>query len=236
MASKEELAKLVVTLEAQNAQYLKKFDQSQKKVARFEKQNRKHLQRVSLDFKKILGGVAVAGFGAALTSVINKSREAIDQQAKFADRIGISTEALGGLTHAANLTGVSQQNLQLGLQRMTRRVAEAAQGTGEAKNALAELGLEADQLAKLPVDEQFAEIAEAMADVENQGDRVRLAMRLFDSEGVALVNTLRLGKDGLRDAQIEAEKYGIALSGLDAQKVQDANDEITRAKAEIYRV
>jgi uncharacterized membrane protein len=230
MASTD-LAKLVVKLEAQNSQYLKKLDVSEKKVKRFRKQNKKALQGVSADFKKILGGVAIGGLALGLKRLVSETSKNIDQQAKFAQRIGISTEALGGLEHAADLTGVSQQNLQLGLQRMTRRLAEAAQGTGEAKGAIKELGLEADDLVKLGVDDQFIAIARAMSGVENQSDRVRLAMKLFDSEGVALVNTLKLGEKGLRDAQREAVKYGIALNETDTKKIEDANDALTRSDA-----
>ncbi|MEZ0155262.1 MAG: hypothetical protein AB9Q22_10235 [Candidatus Reddybacter sp.] len=226
-----DLAKLVVKLEAQNTQYLKKIDQSEKKVKRFQKQNKKALQGISGDFKKVLGGVAIGGLAVGVKRYISDTSKQIDQQAKFAQRIGISTEALGGLGHAAGLTGVSQQNLQLGLQRMTRRLAEAAQGTGEAKAAIKELGLEAGGLVKLNVDEQFIAIAGAMAGVENQSDRVRLAMKLFDSEGVALVNTLGLGEKGLRAARQEAVKYGIALNETDTKKIEAANDALTRSDA-----
>ena len=63
-----------------------------------------------------------------------------------------------------------------------------------------------------------------MNDVANQGDRVRLAMKLFDSEGVALVNTLRLGSEGLTDINARMEAYGVTLSRVDAANVEQAND------------
>jgi hypothetical protein len=41
----------------------------------------------------------------------------------------------------AKPSGVEQQTLDAALQRFTRRTAEAAQGTGEAKDAFAQMGI-----------------------------------------------------------------------------------------------
>lgn len=169
--------------------------------------------------------VAAAG---ALTATYIQQSKAIDQQAKFADRIGVSTEALSGLQHAAELTGVSSDQLNMGLQRMTRRVAEAAQGTGEAVGALETLGISAKELNELSPDQQFKRIAEAMEGVEGRSEKVRLAFKLFDSEGVGLVNTLDMGADGLSSMEKEAEMLGISLSRVDAAKIEQANDQMYR--------
>jgi hypothetical protein len=53
----------------------------------------------------------------------------------------VGVEALQELRFAAKASGVEQQTLDMALQRFTRRAAEAAQGTGEAKDALAQMGI-----------------------------------------------------------------------------------------------
>ena len=83
----------------------------------------------------------------------------------------------------------------MAMQRFTRRAAEAAQGTGEAKGAIRELGLDAQKLQKLPLDDQMKVLADAFGNVQNESDKLRIAFKLFDSEGAALVNTLALGSD-----------------------------------------
>lgn len=191
-------------------------------------------------FRSIDRGVkSVVGFGSAVTAVVaggslaylvNQQLQAVDATTKFADRLGITTERLGGLQYAADLTGVSTNNLQLGLQRMTRRIAEAAQGTGEARGALAELGLDAQELASQTPDEQFRRVADAMEGVANQGDRVRLAMKLFDSEGVALINTMRGGAEALDQMQAEAEALGLTFDRSAGAKIEMANDAITKLR------
>ena len=154
----------------------------------------------------------------------------IDSLAKTADKIGVTTEALGGLRHAAELTGVGSDTLDMAMQRLTRRVSEAANGTGEAKNALIELGINAANLEQLPLDVQMEVIADAMGDVKSQSDKVRLAMKLFDSEGVSLVNTLALGSTGLEQMAKEADTLGITVSRVDAAKIEMANDAVTKSK------
>lgn len=173
----------------------------------------------------VITTVAASGLGVLYT----KSAQAGDQLAKTADKLGITTEALGGLQYAGELTGVSTQTMNMALQRMTRRLAEAAQGTGEAKGAIKELGLDSQKLAAMRPDEAFKVLSESMKGVESQSDRVRLAMKLFDSEGVALVNTMALGADGLDRMRAEADALGITLSRVDAAKMEAANDAMFRA-------
>lgn len=173
------------------------------------------------------GKWAAAGVAAATAvgaAMVRSQMQTIDALAKTADRLGLTTEALAGLQRSASLTGADVSTLNMALQRMTRRVSEAAQGTGEAQAALRELGLDAQYLSTLSPDEQFRQIADAMSGVAEQGDKVRLAMRLFDSEGVKLVNTLAMGSDALIEQQRVAEKLGVALSRVDAAKVESAND------------
>jgi hypothetical protein len=175
----------------------------------------------------LIGTVGAAGFGALIKSSINAG----DELAKTADKLGVTTTALAGLRHAAELTGVSTGTMDMALQRFTRRAAEAAQGTGEAKGALQELGINADDLVKLPLDQQMSVVADSMAGVEKQSDKVRLAMKLFDSEGVALVNTLGGGSAALEQMTSEAEQLGITLSRTDTAQMEAANDSLTRLKA-----
>ena len=172
----------------------------------------------------LLGTVGVAGFGL----LIKNSLQATDSLAKTASKIGTTTEALSQLRFAADITGVATQTMDMALQRFTRRAAEAAKGTGEAKGAIRELGINAQELVRLPLDQRMLVLADAFSGVENESDKLRLAFKLFDSEGAALVNTLGLGRDGLNALFKEAEDLGLVLSGTAAKGVEDANDSLTR--------
>lgn len=179
-----------------------------------------------------LAGVALGSIG--LLHLATESLRAADSLGKTSQKLGLMSQELGGLRYAAELaSNMTGGQFDMALQRMTRRLSEAAQGTGEAKGAIKELGLDAQQLARLSPDAAFREIAEAMKGVNTQSDRVRLAFKLFDSEGVGLVNTLQLGKDGLIDMRDEAIKLGVALDDSATQRAAEANDAITRMKASL---
>ena len=181
--------------------------------------------RAILSMKTALVGViGIAGIGL----LIRQSLNATDTLSKTARKIGTTTEALGRLRHAADITGVEVRTMDMAMQRFVRRTSEAARGTGEAKGALRELNLDANVLMSMPLDEQMLHIADAFGQVKTDADRVRLAMRLFDSEGVALVNTLQGGAEALTQMFNEAESLGIIMSGSAAQGVEDANDALTR--------
>lgn len=172
----------------------------------------------------IVGLVGAAGFGALIAS----SLRATDTLTKTANKIGTTTEALGALRYAADLTGVSTQTMDMALQRFTRRTAEAAKGMGEAKGAIKELGLNARELNRMPLDERMIVLADAFKDVTSESDRLRLAFKLFDSEGAALVNTLSQGGDALKEMLGEAKALGLAMSSNAARGVEDASDAITK--------
>ena len=174
--------------------------------------------------KTALVGVAgVAGFGYLVKSSLNSA----DALAKTSAKIGTTTEALSKLRYAASLTGVEANTLDMAMQRFTRRTAEAAQGTGEAKSAIAELGLDARKLQQIPLDEQMKKLAGAFGNVESDADKLRIAFKLFDSEGAALVNTLALGEEGLEAMFGRAKALGIVMSGEAAKGAENANDALS---------
>lgn len=213
-----DLATLVVRLEAEVGRYQRDLERANRSAENWRRRTTRSVNTVQQVFK---GFIAALAINQSL-SFYQKHAEAIDSLAAQSDKLGIATNALLGLRHASELTGAGANVLDMGLQRMTRRIAEAAKGTGEAKGALEELGLSAQTLAELSPDEQFIAIARAMKDVEGQSHKVRLSMKLFDSEGVALVNTLALGEEGLRAARTEIETLGASVSRVDAAKVEAA--------------
>jgi hypothetical protein len=213
-----------VDIRTRTAKFEAGMKSARRTMARFTKSAGRMVKGLA-SFHPVLAGVAG---GAALGAFTAKSFAAMDATAKMADRIGIATEKLAGLRHAAEQTGVSAGTLDMSLQRMTRRVSEAANGTGEAVAALQELGLNAGALEAMRPDEQFKAIADAMGQVGSRSDQVRLAMKLFDSEGVALVNTLDLGAAGLDRMQAEAERLGLAMSRVDHAQIEAANDAVDR--------
>ena len=183
------------------------------------------VQKALFSFKTAIAGVVGA---AGLGLLIKSSLDSIDALGKTASKLGVTTQQLQKLRFAAEIAGVSTRTTDMAIQRFTRRLSEAAVDTGEAKDALKELGINAKELTKLPLEEQMLQLASAFEDVESSGDRVRLAFKLFDSEGVAFVNTLQNGRAELQGMFDEVDDLGLALSGRAVKGVEEANDAFTR--------
>ena len=207
---------------------IKAFDQTQKAL-RGIKRAFAGLSKIFFNFKTAL--VAAVGAGG-MGLLIANSLKATDALAKTASKIGTTTESLSALQYAGQLTGVEVNTMNMALQRFTRRTAEAAVGTGEAKGALRELRVDARKLTRLPLDQQMLTLADAFEDAKNRGvNPLKIAFKLFDSEGAALVNTLALGRDGLTELLGEARALGVVMSSSAAKGVEDANDSLFRMQS-----
>ena len=115
-------------------------------------------------------GIGIAAASATVIGLTRGVAELGDNSAKTADKLGMNVEALQELRYAAERSGVSSNTLDMAMQRMTRRVSEAARGTGEAKDALKEMGLSAEELTKMAPEEAIAEISDAMAKVPGEAE------------------------------------------------------------------
>lgn len=182
------------------------------------------VRRAIFSFKTaMVGAFGAAGVGFA----IQQSMQATDRLAKTADRIGTTTEALSKLQFAGKIAGIETRTLNMALQRFVRRTAEVAKGTGEAQGAIADLGLDANKLIKMPLDQRMLVLSDAFSNVENESEKLRLAFKLFDSEGAAVIQMLNEGSDSLRGFFGDAETLGLVMSQDAADGVQRANDAIT---------
>ena len=157
--------------------------------------------------------------------------ESADASGKFASRIGVTVEGLTSLRHAVEQTSsATEQQFNTGLQRMTRRIAEANAGSKELSKVFAELGLDVQHLAALSPEDQFLAISDAMNTLGTDGEQVRATFKIFDTEGVELINTMRNGSVEIRRLQEEAKALGIVLSEDDAKAAAEFNDQMDIAR------
>ncbi|MCG7589670.1 MULTISPECIES: EF-hand domain-containing protein [unclassified Halomonas] len=181
------------------------------------------LRRAAAPIAGVIAGMFAAN---SLQNQINWG----DQLQKTNLRIGASTEALSQYNYVAKLSGVEFGQLTTAWQRQTRRIAEAAAGTGVAVAALDRLNLSAQELNQLAPEDQFERIAAAMQGVENSSERVRLAQQLWDSEGVKLVQIVNQGTGAMAAMRAEADALGLTISQDTANAMASYNDEVDRLK------
>src|SRR5690606_17259758 len=213
MASKS-LGTLTIDLIAKTGGFEQGMSRAERSAERGSREIERRLQRVDKAFDRIRIGVATTGvaIAGAVGAWINSMSKSMDATLKMAQQIGTTTEALTGLRYAAQqFSNVSDQTFDMSLRRMTRRIAEAADGSGAAKNAIEALGLSAQSLAGLSVDEQFLRVADAMKGTADQGSRLRATMAIFDTEGMPLVNALSQGREELQKYTEEARRLGVVI-------------------------
>ena len=177
-------------------------------------------------------GLAATGAVTALAALVKVNVDFMDKLGKTANKLGIEVEFLQAMRFAAEQTGVKVEALDMGLQRFIRRAAEAAKGTGEAKRAFEQLGIELknDDGTLRDVRDVLFDVADGLENTKDSGERVRLAFKFFDSEGVSLVSTLKEGADGLRAFEQQAENLGIIISKQSIAKAEMFADSLNVLK------
>jgi hypothetical protein len=204
-----------------------------RELQKAERGSRRSTQKIHRDFEKMgkRVGVAAAAIKTALVLIIRSQAQAIDELAKTADAIGVSTENLQALQHIAKLTGSSAQQLATNMERMQRRLGEVARGGGQAAKALREIGINVDQIASLSADQQLDVLSKALAGVENATIRASIANDLFGRDGVRMLKlTDRLAREGIGGIKREMEALGASISRTEAAGVERMNDALETAQ------
>jgi len=226
-----DLTKLVVRLEAQNTKYLKELDKSKKAANKWRNKVEKENKAVSVSFKQLATGLTA---GAAAFSVWFKAQaNSIDQTAKLAASINLGTEELQAYRLQAELTGVSQQALDKSLVKLAKNVGDAQAGFGQAKVTLEKLGLANEAFFNLKPGEQFEVIADTIGQLDTAQAKASASAALFGREGVALANTFAEGAGGFVKAKDDIDALGVALTEVDARKIEQANDAFTRVSTAV---
>lgn len=178
---------------------------------------------LALGFAGLIG--VTVGLRSAIGALQRQFTE-LDKLGKTASKIGVTTKALQKMRFAAKLSGVEITTTDMALQRFTRRTAEAAVGTGEAQAAFKELQINAEEFVDLPLEKQMLGLADAFKRFKGP-DQLRLAFKLFDSEGAALVNTLKGGSEALDQMFKDRGDLGL-FSDEQIRRIESANDNMER--------
>jgi len=219
------LASISVAIKANSANFQTGMKKAGKRLDAFSRKSKKASKVVGNIFKNAaVAGVAGGGAFAALAKRTSESADAIG---KTADKLGIGIEALQEYRFAAEKAGVASNTFDLALQRFIRRSAEAAQGTGEAKDALKSLGIQVkDANGNIRgTEDLLGELGDKFARVQNPADKLRLAFKLFDSEGAALVNLFGQGSKAIDTFREQARKAGFVLSEDLVRAAEKSNDQ-----------
>jgi len=174
----------------------------------------------------VLGLVGVGGIGA----LIKVNADAADSNAKFADKLGISTEKLAGLRYGIGQIAGDAGGFEEALTKASKRLGEFnATGGGAGAVWLKKLSLDTQELAQLKPDELFLKYAESVRGLNDRGQQLAAMSALMGDESRKFITVIDEGPDALLAYAAEAEALGIALNRVDTAKIEAANDAIDRS-------
>ncbi len=177
------------------------------------------------------GAVAALAPVLSLTAALATAKKAVDDFSKTGDvaaRLGVHVERLQELRFAAEQSGMAVDNFDVAFRRFIRRSSEAALGGGAAVGAFRELGIELrDNEGRLKEsDKLLGEVADALMQVKTPADRLRLAFKLFDTDGAAMVNVLANGSRGLDEFARKAQELGLIVDRHLIERAEALGDEL----------
>lgn len=175
---------------------------------------------------QIAAAAAAAAFAAGAAAMIRSGLQVIDNQAKLAASLGTTVESIQVLERAGDLAGVSMGEIEQATIQLTRRLSQAAAGTGAAVGALERLRLTSEELQRLPLDQRIVAIQEALARYVPEAERAAVASQLFGDR--AALTFLRIDTATLRTATQDVQDFGVAVSQADAAQIERTNDAISR--------
>jgi len=231
-----DLAKLIVSLEAQTAKYQRGLDAANRRISRFERFQKRKLGAINSQFKKLAIGIGAALGGRALINFTRQTLSLIDAQTKAARVVGTTQKVYAGLTLAAGIAGVEAAKFEKALKRQAKVVSDANDGLATYKRAFDKLGLSTQDLLRQPLEKQFDTIAKALGNVENATQRVAIASDIWGAKNADLLNILELGEDGLQGYIDKANELGVALEKEQTDKIEQANDALLLFKTGLQGV
>lgn len=223
-----DLAKLVVKLEAETAQYQKQLESAKKKLSAFDKD-------IGDTVKKIAVGVGTAALAAAagLAALVKHTIDSAYHLNDLSKRTGVSVEDLSKLSFAAKQSGVDLEGLAGGLRKFNNAIAEAAgNAKSDAAVAFRAMGVELkDVNGNLkPTNELLSQVATKFATYRDGANKGAIATALFGKTGTDLIPLLNEGADGLARMGDQAQKAGAVISGDTARAADEFKDKLGQLK------
>ena len=175
---------------------------------------------------KVASAAAVAATTAAGVAMLRSGLQTVDAQAKLAQSLGTTVASIQTLERAGELAGVSMSGIVQATKDLTRRLSQAAAGTGPAADALERLGISATDLIALPLDQRVGAINAAIEEFVPAAERAAVAGQLFGEEGSIAMS--RIDTATLRQATKDVRAFGVVVSEQDADQIERTNDTISR--------
>lgn len=162
--------------------------------------------------------VASAGVAMAIRGAINSA----DDMGELAQKLGVPVESLSALKYAAEKSGVSFEDLQGSLLKLSRGMADSPQKFEKLGIAVRDARGE-----MRPTVDVMKDIADRFKAMPDGAEKSALAMDLFGKSGAAMILALSDGGDGLQALLDRAKELGLVISQETSDSAGRFNDSLT---------
>ncbi len=208
------------------------FENDMGRASRLAKKRGNQMKRDLTNALKAITAASLAA-GGALAGMVKITANVGDQMQKLNQRLGVSTEFLSQMRHAADLTDVSFSGMTNSISKMSKSINDADNGLATAKRGLDSLGISLEHIKTLDTESQFLLIADRLSKVQSQTVKTGAAMDLFGRSGTELLTLFDQGADGIERMMDEADAFGLTISQNAANSAAEFNDELTRLKGSL---
>ena len=219
-----ELGSVIVKVGADITDLTKKLDQAGKKTDDGTK-------LISTRFLAM--GAAVAAAAAVAATAIGymalKEMEAIDASKKLGESIGATVTGLRSLNMAADLAGL--EGMESSITRLNQNLGAFEQGTGRARESIERLNLDVAAMGNMDADQKVAYLADQIQRSGMSAQEASFHLKRLGFDQAEAAGVFLKGGDAFRQAREDVERFGLAVSQLDASKMEIINDNITSTKA-----
>lgn len=180
-------------------------------------------------------GTVAAGAASAVGAMVKTAAYNADDINTMAKQYSMSVEDIQKFQYATEQIDVPLETLTGSMQKLTKNMATASKGTGDAYEAFKALGVEITNQDGTLRDrnEVFNEAINALANIENETQRDAYAMQIFGKSAADLNPLILGGADALKTLGDQAESAGLILEQDQLDTLNLLSDAIDTFKATI---
>lgn len=185
---------------------------------------------------KAIAGVAVAVAGTAVVAtvkdLVESGLEYASALGEQAQQLGVTTKSLQEYRYAATQVGLSQDEMDASLAKLTRTMGEAAEGAKSPSAAFDKLGIDIKGFVASGKDagDLLPLIADGLQKIPSPAERAALMVDLFGKSGQKLAPLLADGSKGINNLRDAAQRLGIVLSEEQIRKADETADKLAQLK------
>lgn len=162
--------------------------------------------------KTFVSGVAVKKAVDLIRGLANDTAEAGDKIDKQSQILGMSRKAYQEWDYILGQNGASIESMSTSMKTLNNLILTGADGSEEASEAFAKLGLHIHDLEGMSQEDQFETVVRAFQKMPAGAQKSALAVKVFGKQGMQLLPLLNQSSTSIDELRAKAQELGLIMS------------------------